>query len=235
MRTDSLDKTPDNLQDNLQDNPLASPAARAAQARAAALQAASRRLDDPALDQLFRQARSHNGWQDKPVPGALLEELYRLSSWGPTSMNCSPARFVFVRSQAARDKLLPALAPANVDKVSAAPVTAIIAQDERFYEQLPRLFPHRDAAPLFRNNAALAQATAFRNATLQGAYLMMAARALGLDCGPLSGFDNAAVDAAFFSGTAYHSNFLCCLGYGQTEQLFQRLPRLDFNSACQVL
>lgn len=216
-------------------NPLASPAAQAAQAEAADLQARRQRLADADLDQLFRRARSHNGWLDKPVPNHLLEELYALMSWGPTSMNCSPARLVFLRSETAKATLLPCLAEANVEKVRTAPVTVIVAQDSQFYESMDRLFPHRDVAPLFRDNPALAESTAFRNATLQGAYLMLAARGLGLDCGPLSGFNNRAVDEAFFADSTLRSNFLCCLGYGDTRKLFQRLPRLDYEAACRVL
>lgn len=216
-------------------DPLQSPEARAAQRRAARLQARAARLGDAELDTLFREARSHNGWQDKPVPDAVLRELYDILSFGPTSMNCCPARFVFLRSDAAIERLLPALAPANVDKVRAAPVTVIIAQDSAFHERLPELFPHRDAAPMFRDNPALAADTAFRNATLQGAYLIIVARALGLDCGPLSGFDRKAVDTTFFEGSTLESNFLCCLGYGDTGRLFQRLPRLHVDTACQFL
>lgn len=217
------------------DNPLQSAAALAAQDRAARLKQEAVLLDDKALDLLFREARSHNGWQDRPVADALLQELYDIVRWGSTSMNCCPARFLFIRSEAAKERLRPTLMPANVDKVLAAPVTVIIGHDREFYRYMPQLFPHREVAPMFENNPPMAATTAFRNGTLQGAYLMLAARSLGLDCGPMSGFDNAAVDAEFFADTTIESNFLCSLGYGDTGKIFQRLPRLDFNTACELL
>jgi 3-hydroxypropanoate dehydrogenase len=214
-------------------DPLQSPAAIAAQKTARELKEQISALDDDAIDLLFHEARSHNGWLPRAVPDAVLTRLYDIVRWGPTSMNCSPARFVFIRTEAGRQRLAPALAPANVDKVLSAPVTVIIGHDRQFYQKLPELFPHRDVAPLFSNNPELADSTAFRNGTLQGAYLMLAARALGLDCGPMSGFSNEAVDSEFFTGTSTTSNFLCCLGYGDTRKVFQRLPRLEFCAACQ--
>ncbi|HVR62210.1 MAG TPA: malonic semialdehyde reductase [Polyangia bacterium] len=207
-------------------------------------------LSDQALDQLFRKARTHNAWLDRPVSDEVLRRLYDLLKWGPTSANMSPARIVFLRTREAKERLRPALAPGNVDKTMAAPVTAIIAYDELFYEQAPRLFPHvpgmRD---VFANSPELAAATAFRNGSLQGAYLIVAARSLGLDCGPMSGFDNAKVDEAFFpaasrSGAAadevnpvgrLRSNFLCNLGYGDPAGVYPRGPRLSFEEACRLL
>jgi 3-hydroxypropanoate dehydrogenase len=216
-------------------NPLQSPAAVAAQQRAAQLKQQVRPLDSDALDLLFREARSHNGWQDRPVPDSVLQELYDIVRWGSTSMNCCPARFVFIRSDAARARLKTALAEANVEKVLAAPVTVIIGYDREFYRHMPQLFPHRDVAPMFEGNQSLAQTTAFRNGSLQGAYLILAARALGLDCGPMSGFDNKILDEEFFAGSTIQSNFLCSLGYGDTNKVFQRLPRLEFDTACELI
>jgi len=207
-------------------------------------------LNDAALDQLFREARSHNGWLNKPVSDDTLRQLYELTKWGPTSANSSPARFVFLRTREAKERLRPALAPMNVEKVLSAPVTAIIAYDLRFYEKMPKLFPHnKSMAELFAKNPQLVEATARRNSTLQGAYMMMAARALGLDAGPLSGFDNAKVDEVFFDAGRecegcdqeffpeghVKSNFLCNLGYGDPSKLFPRLPRLKFEEACTLL
>lgn len=191
-------------------------------------------LDAAALDQLFRSARTHNAWQAKDVPDALLHELYDLLKWGPTSANSSPARFVFVKSAEAKAKLKGTLSPGNLDKTMSAPVTVIVAQDMAFYEKLPQLFPHADARSWFAGNDALIETTAFRNATLQGAYLIMAARALGLDTGAMSGFDNAKVDAAFFAGTTVKSNFLVNLGYGDVAGLFPRSPRLSFDDAARI-
>jgi len=191
-------------------------------------------LSDNALDRIFRTARTHNGWLDKPVTDDQLRRLYDLMKWGPTSANCSPARIVFVRSKAAKEKLKPALAPGNLDKTMAAPATAIIAYDLEFYEKLPRLFPHADARSWFVGKPDLIAATAFRNGSLQGAYLIIAARAIGLDCGPMSGFNNALVDAAFFPGGKVKSNFLCNLGYGDPGKLFPRSPRLAFDEACEI-
>lgn len=192
-------------------------------------------LDDAALDTLFRQARTHNAWQDRPVSPETLRAIWDLAKWGATSANCSPARIVFVVTPEAKAKLKPCLAPGNVEKTMAAPVTALIGHDETFYEKLPELFPHADARSWFVGNDALIRTTAFRNGTLQGAYLMLAARALGLDCGPMSGFDNAKADAAFFAGTAVKSNFLCNLGYGDPAGLHPRGPRLPFDDACAIV
>lgn len=192
-------------------------------------------LDNRSLDTLFRDAHTHSAWLEKPVSDALLLELYELMKWGPTSANSSPARFVFVKSQAAKARLLSAMIPSNAEKTRTAPVTVIIAQDHAFYENLPRLFPHTDARAWFLGNQALIDTTAFRNATLQGAYLLLAARALGLDAGPMSGFDNAKLDAEFFSGTQIKSNFLINLGYGDNSKLFPRNPRLPFNEVARIV
>lgn len=207
-------------------------------------------LDDQALDVLFREARTHYAWLDRPIPDDLLRKLYDTLKWAPTSANTNPARFVFVRSAEAKERLRPALAPMNVDKVMAAPVTVIIAYDLQFFEKLPKLFPHNPAMKeMFANNPQLIESTARRNSTLQGGYLIMAARALGLDCGPLSGFDNAKVDELFFNTGRecdgcdqeyfpvghVRSNFLCNLGYGDSSKLFPRAPRLDFSEACGIV
>jgi 3-hydroxypropanoate dehydrogenase len=192
------------------------------------------RLDDKALDQLYREARTHNGWLNKPVADDVLRQLYDLMKWGPTSANCTPARLVFVKSPEAKARLRPTLAPNNVEKTMAAPVTVIVAYDLEFYEKLPRLFPHVDARAWFAGNASLIQATAFRNGSLQGGYLILAARALGLDCGPMSGFDNEKVDQAFFPDGKVKSNFLVNLGYGDPAKVRPRGPRLDFGEACTI-
>jgi 3-hydroxypropanoate dehydrogenase len=192
-------------------------------------------LDTAALDQLFRSARTHNAWLDRPVTDEQLHELYELAKMGPTSANCSPARYVFVRSKEGKERLRGALSAGNLEKTMSAPVTVIIASDQMFYEQLPKLFPHADARAWFVSNEALAQATAFRNSTLQGAYLMLAARALGLDTGPMSGFDAAKLDAEFFAGTTVKANFLCNLGYGDPTKLFDRSPRLPFDEAASIV
>jgi len=192
-------------------------------------------LDDRSLDTLFRNARTHSAWLDRPVDDDLLIKLYELMKWGPTSANSSPARLVFVKSPEAKERLLPTLIPSNAEKTSSAPVTVIVAQDHEFYEKLPHLFPHTDARAWFTGNQALIDTTAFRNATLQGAYLIIAARALGLDAGPMSGFDNAKVDAEFFSGTKIRSNFLINLGYGDATKLFPRGPRLTFDESSRIL
>jgi 3-hydroxypropanoate dehydrogenase len=192
-------------------------------------------LNEEALSTIFLQARTHNGWLDKPVTDEILHNLYDLMKWGPTSANCSPGRIAFVKSPDAKEKLLECVMPGNVEKTKAAPVTAIVAYDLEFYEKLPKLLPHVDARSWFAGNPALIQSTAFRNGTLQGAYLLVAARSLGLDCGPMSGFDNTKVDSLFFEGTTWKSNFLVNLGYGDASKLFPRSPRLDFDSACQVL
>ncbi|WP_440996159.1 malonic semialdehyde reductase [Arhodomonas sp. SL1] len=191
-------------------------------------------LGDASLDQLFREARTYNGWLDQPVTDAQLHELYALARMGPTSFNCSPMRVVFVRSPEAKERLAPALVRANVDKTMAAPVTAIIAQHRRFWESLPRLNPHKDVSAMFRDNPEFAAETAFRNATLQGAYLILAARALGLDCGPMSGFDKHQVNAEFFPDGEIEANFLCNIGYGDPEAVWPRNPRLDFDEACRI-
>ena len=192
-------------------------------------------LDDRSLDTIFRAARTHSVWLDKPVSDALLHQIYDLMKWAPTSANSSPARIVFVRSAAAKERLLPAMAPGNVDKTRAAPVTAIIAYDTEFHEKLPKLFPQADARSWFVGNQALIDTTAFRNGTLQGAYLILAARALGLDAGPMSGFDNAKVDKEFFPDGKIKSNFMINLGYGDHAKLFPRNPRLPFAEAAQIL
>lgn len=192
-------------------------------------------ISDDTLDQLFRAARSQNKWQNRPVSPTLLHALYDLLRMAPTSANCSPARFVFVTSDQGRERLKPHLAPGNVAKVMTAPVTVIIGTDYEFYEKLPQLFPHTDAKSWFVGNEKLIETTAFRNGTLQGAYLIMAARAVGLDCGPMSGFNNAGVDAEFFAGTSVKSNFICGLGYGDASGVFARSPRLSFDEACQVV
>ena len=194
-------------------------------------------LTPQALDTLFLQARTHNGWLDKPVDDALLRQVWDLARMGPTSANCSPMRVVFVKSSEAKARLLPALMEGNRAKTQAAPVTAIFGYDSRFYDLLPRLFPHADARSWFDGpgREEVAQATAFRNGTLQAAYFMLAARALGLDCGPMSGFDNAAVDREFFPGGRIKSNFICSLGYGNPEKLFPRSPRLEFDEACGII
>lgn len=191
-------------------------------------------LDDAALDALFRAARTHNAWQDRPVSPETLRAVWDLAKWGATSANCSPARIVFVVTPEGKAKLKPCLAPGNVEKTMAAPATALIGHDEAFHEKLPELFPHADARSWFVGNEPLIKATAFRNGTLQGAYLMLAARALGLDCGPMSGFDTLKADAAFFAGTTVKSNFLCNLGYGDPAGLHPRSPRLSFDEACII-
>jgi 3-hydroxypropanoate dehydrogenase len=193
-------------------------------------------LSDAALDQVFRMARTQNAWRDEPVSEAQLRALYDLMKWGPTSANCSPARIVFVKSDEAKRKLEPALSEGNRAKTMKAPVTAIIGTDYAFYEKLPYLFPHADAKSWFVGNQPLIETTAFRNATLQGAYLILAARSIGLDCGPMSGFDNARVDAAFFTGTQVKSNFIVALGHGDPDPkvLFPRSPRLSFDEACRI-
>jgi len=192
-------------------------------------------IDDAALDQMFRSARTQNKWQDKPVSDTLIQAMYDLMRMAPTSANSSPARFIFINSEAGREKLKPFLLPNNVPKVMTAPVTVIIGYDLEFYEKLPVLFPHVDARSWFAGNEKLAEATAFRNSSLQGAYLIMAARALGLDCGPMSGFDNDGVDKAFFAGTKVRSNFICCIGYGDPSGVFTRSPRLSFDEACRIV
>ncbi len=191
-------------------------------------------LPDDALDQIFRKARTHNGWLDKPVTDGQLREIWDLLKWGPTTANSSPGRVVFVRSKEAKQMLEPALSEGNRAKTMAAPATAIVAYDLEFYDKLPRLFPHTDARSWFAENPELVRTTAFRNGTLQGAYLIIAARALGLDCGPMSGFENAIVDAAFFPDGKWKSNFLCNLGYGDPAKVKPRNPRLSLEEACRI-
>ncbi len=193
------------------------------------------RLSESCLDQLFGTARTHNAWHDRDVSDALLHEVVGLAELGPTSANCSPARFLFVKSRAAKDRLKPHLSEGNRDKTMAAPVCVIIGYDLDFYEHLPKLFPHTDAKSWFAGKPEKIFDTAFRNGTLQGAYLIMAARALGLDCGPMSGFDNEGVDREFFAGTKVKSNFLCNLGYGDGSVLFPRSPRFEFDEIAQIL
>lgn len=189
-------------------------------------------LDNKALAALFTEARTHNGWTDQPVSDEELIKLYDLTKMGPTSANCSPARFVFVRSAEGKEKLRPSLSSGNLEKTMSAPVTVIAAIDTEFYEKLPVLFPHADARSWFTSSAQMAEETAFRNATLQAGYLILAARALGLDTGAMSGFDKAKVDDAFFAGTKWKSNFLINIGHGDPSKLFGRLPRLSFEDAC---
>ncbi|MDP2639480.1 MAG: malonic semialdehyde reductase [Betaproteobacteria bacterium] len=190
------------------------------------------------MDLIFRNARSQNGWQAKRVGDAQLRALYELMKWAPTTMNTGPARILFLRSREAKERLKPALSPGNVDKTMAAPVTAIIAYDTEFYELLPQLFPHdQNARGIFagEENKAHTETTAFRNGSMQGGYFIIAARAIGLDCGPMSGFDNAKVDAEFFGGTGIKSNFLCNIGYGDPAKVMPRSPRLAFDEACKLL
>lgn len=194
------------------------------------------KLDAAGLDLLFRYARTHNKFTDQPVTDDALRELHNILKQGPTSANSSPARFLFLRSQEAKQKLVPALSAGNVEKTMSAPVTVIVAYDPKFYLKLSRLFPHNpDATSWFTDNDSLAATTAFRNGTLQGAYLILAARAVGLDVGAMSGFDNALVDELFLADYGWRSNFLCNLGHGDPEGLFPRSPRLDFDEACRLL
>ena len=193
-------------------------------------------LGADALDKIFRNARTHSAWQDRPVTDETLRELYDLLKWGPTSANGSPGRFLFIRSREAKERLRPVLSPGNVEKTMAAPVTAVVAYDSLFYDKLPQLFPHSASMRgLFVANPQLADETAKRNSALQGGYLIIAARALGLDCGPMSGFDNAKLDVEFFPEGQWKSNFLVNLGYGDGEKLFPRGPRLEFEEAATIL
>ena len=191
------------------------------------------RLDDRAIDLILREARSHYAWTDRPVSRETLEAIYKITAAGPTSMNCCPARFVFATTQEAKQRLAKTLKPANVDKMMGAPVTAIIAYDSEFWRELPYLFPHEDRRPHFEGKPDHAETTAFRNGTLQGAYFMIAARALGLDVGAMSGFSNEIVDEEFFAGTTLKSNFLCNLGYADETALFHKLPRFPFDEVCE--
>ncbi len=192
-------------------------------------------LSREALDQIFRNARTYSAWLPKRVPVEKLREAYELARMGPTSANASPARFVFVESEAAKARLLPTLMPLNVDKTKTAPVTVIVAWDTEFHEKLPKLFPHADMRSFFAGNKELIEETAFRNSSLQGAYFIIAARSLGLDCGPMSGFDAAKLNAEFFPDGKWKANFLCNVGYGDPSKLFPRNPRLHFDEASQVL
>jgi 3-hydroxypropanoate dehydrogenase len=207
-------------------------------------------VDDATIDILFREARTYSKWQARPVSDETLHQLYDILKWGPTSANASPARFAFLRSKEAKERLRPALAPLNIEKTMTAPVTVIVAYDLRFYQQLPKLFPHKPTmAKLYEDNPEMIESTARRNSSLQGAYMIIAARALGLDCGPMSGFDNAKVDEEFFAAGKpcfgcdqeffpeghVKTNFICNLGYGDPSSLFPRLPRLEFNEACSTL
>lgn len=192
-------------------------------------------LDAAALDQLFREARSQNAWLERDVPDALLHDLYELFKWGPTAANGCPARLVFVKSDAAKARLKPTLAEGNVKKSMTAPVVCVVAYDLEFFEQLPKLFPHTDARSWYVDSPASAEKAAFRNGTLQGGYLIMAARALGLDCGPMSGFDADKLNAEFFPDGKWKVNFICGLGYGDPAGLFPRLPRLDFDEAAAIV
>lgn len=192
-------------------------------------------LDDHALDTLFRTARTYSRFLDKPVPDDLLRRVWDLARMGPTSANCQPARVVFIKSAEAKARLKPSLSAGNLEKTMLAPVTALIGYDTAFYDKLPKLFPHVDARAWFAGNPPLIEATAFRNGSLQGAYLILAARALGLDCGAMSGFDNAKADAAFFEGTPVKSNFLCNIGFGDRSAVHARNPRLEFDEACRVV
>lgn len=193
------------------------------------------KISQACLDQIFINARTANGFLDKPVPMELLQEVYDLAKWGATSMNTQPTRYVFLNSTESRARLIPALSPGNVDKTRTAPVTVIVATDTQFYEHMPTVWHNPGAKEMFEGNAALATGTATRNGTLGGAYFMIAARALGLDCGPMSGVDLAKVNAEFFADGRLQANFLINLGYGDDSKLFKRNPRLSFEQACSVL
>ena len=193
------------------------------------------RIDSEAMDLLFRKARTHNAWQQQDVPNSLLREAYDLAKMGPTSANCQPLRIVFLKSREAKERLRPLLSPGNLDKTMTSPVVTIFAHDLEFHEQLPRLFPHADAKSWFTGNQQLIETTAFRNGTLQAAYFMLAARGLGLDCGPMSGFDNAGVDKEFFDGTKWKSNFICNIGHGDAAALHPRSPRPEFDEFCRIV
>ena len=185
---------------------------------------------------IFQEARTHNDWLDKDISNDILMEIFDLMKWGPTSANCSPARIIFVKSKASKDRLLPFVIESNLEKTKSAPVTAIIGYDINFHDHLPKLFPHNpDAQNWFNHSIDIAEETAFRNGSMQGAYFIIAARALGLDCGPMSGFDKEGVDNEFFRGTNIKSNFLCNLGYGDKTKLFERSPRFKFNEICEII
>ena len=185
---------------------------------------------------IFQEARTHNDWLDKDISNDILMEIYDLMKWGPTSANCSPTRIIFVKSKASKDRLLPFVIESNLEKTKSAPVTAIIGYDINFHDHLPKLFPHNpDAQNWFNHSIDIAEETAFRNGSMQGAYFIIAARALGLDCGPMSGFDKEGVDNEFFRDTNIKSNFLCNLGYGDKTKLFERSPRFKFNEICEII
>ena len=185
---------------------------------------------------IFQEARTHNDWLDKDISNYILMEIYDLMKWGPTSANCSPTRIIFVKSKASKDRLLPFVIESNLEKTKSAPVTAIIGYDINFHDHLPKLFPHNpDAQNWFNHSIDIAEETAFRNGSMQGAYFIIAARALGLDCGPMSGFDKEGVDNEFFRDTNIKSNFLCNLGYGDKTKLFERSPRFKFNEICEII
>ncbi len=195
----------------------------------------NRILDDRSMDILFRAARTHNAWTPEPVSDVLLQAVYDLMKWGPTSANCCPARFAFLKSKESKERLRPYLDKGNIDKTLAAPVTAIIACDLKFYDKLPQLFPHANARSWFAGKDQKIAETAFRNGTLQGGYFILAARSLGLDCGPMSGFDREGVKKEFFPDDDYEVNFLCNLGYGDPSGVYARSPRLAFGESCQIL
>ncbi|MDG2167044.1 MAG: malonic semialdehyde reductase [Opitutales bacterium] len=199
------------------------------------LRARIQSLDEDGLDLLFRDARSFKKWQDREVEDSVIEKLYEVTKWGPTSQNSNPARYLFLKSEEAISRTLPAMHEGNVPKVKVSPLVAIIAYDTQFFEYLPKLFPVKDVSGLYRDNPAKAESTAFRNSSLQGAYFMLAARALGLDVNGISGFHNDIIDKEFFADGRYKSNFLCCLGYGELEGLHPRGPRLDFDEVVQIL
>lgn len=205
-----------------------------AQADIRALRSAMGALDQTSIDLILTRARSHYAWKDAPVSDAQIERLYEITKMGATSMNSSPARFVFVRSEEGKARLAKSLKPKNVPKMLSAPLTVIIAYDLDFWKELPKLFPHEDRRPLFEGKPDYSEDTAYRNSTLQGAYLMIAARAIGLDVGAMSGFSNEIVDQEFFAGTRLKSNFLCNIGIADETALFQRLPRFDFSDVCQL-
>ena len=187
-------------------------------------------------EDIFINGRSHNDWLPKEVPDNLLHELYDIMKWGPTSANCSPARIIFIKTSEAKQRLIKYVIESNVEKTISAPITAIIAYDKKFYDHIPKLFPHNpDAKDWFSGSEEFAEKTAFRNSSLQGAYFIIAARLLGLDCGPMSGFDNEGLDKEFFSETSFKSNFICNIGYGDESKLFKRSPRFDFDQICKIL
>lgn len=193
------------------------------------------KINKQALDTIFLEARTHSAWLNKEVPDDLLQQAYDIAKMGPTSANCSPLRIMYIKSKEANARLKPFLAEGNIDKTMSAPVTAILAYDSEFYEKLPFLFPHTDAQSWFKGNDTLIQDTAFRNSSLQGAYFIIAARSLGLDCGPMSGFDNVKLDKEFFPDNKIKSNFLCNLGYGDIKALHPRSPRFSFKDVCRII